>query len=206
MKKKGINIATAIIAVMVFSFAAQAQRGQLKLGLNYNYSTPLSGFKNDLISNSSPRGATGEVMYSFNNKWAVGVLSGYQDYYQKYARQVYNLDKNQQVSAVLSNSISTIPILAKVRLTPATGFVQPYVSLGAGVDLINYDQYLGQFGNSTSSASFMAQGDAGVMIPFGRLSASGVQIGAGYNYVPYKKNGYTDLNSFDVHVGVHFPI
>ena len=208
MKKIKITIA-AICSFMFFSLAAnaQTQKGSLKLGLNYNYSLPVSGFNTDLVSNSSPRGFAGELMYSFTDKLQGGLSFGFQDYYQKYPRSLYPLGKTQDVSAVISNSIQTSPVTLKVKYAPLnTSAVKPYVSLGAGINIIDFKQYLGQFASSETNAGFVAQGGLGVMVPFGRMKTSGINVGANYNYAPYKKYNYSDLNSVNFQAGVFFAI
>lgn len=202
------NILAVAFVFCVTTITANAQeKGQVKLGLSYNYSIPVGAFKNDLISNASPRGGTGEIMYGFSDKFAGGLMFGYQDYYQKYPRSIYKTGKNQYTSAVLSNSIQTTPIMLKGKFSPVTtGFIKPYISLGAGADLIDFRKYLGEFGGNTTSVSFAAQGGVGLMIPFGRLSSSGFHIGASYNYVPYTKNGYSNLNTLDLQAGISIPL
>lgn len=192
---------------MLLSFTANAQKGTLQFNVNYNYGIPLGAFNSDLVSNSSPRGGRGGIMYSFSDRLSAGIESGYQDYYQKYPRALYSLSKSQDVSAVLTNSIQTTPLLAKAKyfLTP-TGAVKPYVSLGAGANLIDFKQYLGEFGSGQASVGFLAQGGLGVIIPFKKLGSSGINIGASYDYAPYKKNGYNNLNTMNVQAGVVFPI
>jgi hypothetical protein len=193
--------------LFIFSFA-EAQKGEVKMSLNYNYSLPLGGFKNDLVSNGSPRGFMGDVMFSLTDKFSLGLYTGFQDYYQKYPRTVYH-NEGQDISAVLSNSIQTIPLLAKAMFNPMGDkktFIQPYITLGAGANMIFFKQYLGEFGGSYNSVNFMAQAGAGLQIPFSKWSKSGFQIGANYNYVPYSNNGYSNLNSLDIQAGVHFPI
>ncbi len=76
----------AVCSLFFITISAKAQDGKLKLHLNYNYSIPVGGFNSDLVSNSSPRGFNGSLMYTFNNKWEGGLSVGYQDYYQKYGR------------------------------------------------------------------------------------------------------------------------
>jgi outer membrane protein W len=200
---KKIKLLAVMCVFMCFALSANAQQGSLKFGLNYNYSFPISGFKNDLISNNSPRGFMGELMYSFNDKLAGGLLFGFQDYYQKYPRAIYHLSKTQDISAVLSNSVQTTPVLLKAKyfLTPSS-FIKPYVSLAAGANLIDFKQYFGEFGNSSTSVGFRAQGGLGLLIPFKKTSGSGINIGASYDYAPYKKNGYKDLNSVNLQAGV----
>ena len=208
MKKVKNSIVVAVL-LMGFAFSAQAQKGQLKLDLNYNYSLPLGSFKNDIISKGSFAGATGSLQYFITNKLAVGLGSGYQYFEEKYPRALYSLSKTQTVSAVLSNSIETTPLIAKATFLPLAnqGFVQPYLTAGAGASFVNYNQYLGEFSSTQkNSAAFMAQAGAGVMIPFGKLSASGFRLGADYSYIPYKNFGYSNLNTLNFHAGVFFPL
>lgn len=207
--KKSISLFCAVVILSVFAIHANAQKGAWKLNLNYSYSLPLGSFKNDIISKNSPRGFTGDFMYGINDKLSVGLASGYQDYYQKYPRAVYSTDKNEVTSAVLSNSIQTVPILAKAKfsfLGDTKAPIKPYISAGAGVSLINFSQYLGEFGGTASNAGFSAQGGAGVLIPFGRFTNAGLNLGADYNYIGYNKYGYSNLNNVSLHAGVYFPL
>ncbi len=191
------------------AFSAEAQKGQLKFDLNYNYSLPLGSFKNDIISKGSAAGGSGSIQYYLTNKFAIGLGAGYQYFDQKYPRALYSLGKTQTVSAVLSNSVEATPLIAKATFSPLAdkGLIQPYITAGAGASIINFNQYLGEFSsNQKNSASFTAQAGAGVMIPFGKLSASGVRLGADYNYTPYKNFGYSNLNTVNFHAGVFFPL
>jgi hypothetical protein len=205
--KKMRNMLTVIACLFTVITVKAQEKGEVKLNLNYNYSMPVGAFKNDLISNVSPRGASGSIMYGFNNKLAAGLYVGYQDYYQKYPRTVYQTGKNQYTSAVLSNSIQTMPFMAKAKFSPVTtGFLRPYITAAAGGNVIDFRQYLGEFGGSETSVSFAAQGGVGIEIPFGRLSSSGFHIGATYNYVPYTRNGYKNLNAIDLQAGISIPL
>jgi opacity protein-like surface antigen len=194
-------------AFLFLSFTANAQKGTLKFDLNYNYSVPLSSFKSDLIKENSPRGARGSIMYSFTDKLSAGIESGYQDYYQKYPRDIYSTGKTEQVSAVLTNSIQTTPLLVKAKYSLSNGSaIKPYISLGAGANLIDFNQYFGEFGNGNTNVGFIGEGGLGVSIPFGKTKASGIDIGATYDYAPYNKYGYHDLNSVNLKAGVYFPL
>jgi len=129
--KKVINAVFSIIILSVFALHANAQKGEWKLNLNYNYSFPLGSFKNDIINNASPRGFSGDFMYDINNKFAVGLHGAYQDYYQKYPRAVYQTDNHEVTSAVLSNSIQTMPILLKASFSPLGAThapIKPYIA------------------------------------------------------------------------------
>ena len=206
MKKIKMRIAVFASLILIAS-TATAQKGTLKLNLNYNYSMPVSGFKSDLIKDNSPRGVVGGLMYSFTNKLEAGIETGYQDFYQKYPRSTYALDKTQTISAVLSNSIQTTPFLLKAKYSLLNGmFVRPYVTLGAGANVIDFKQYFGEFGSGQTNVGFLGQGGAGVNFPFGRTGSSGINIGATYNYSPYKKYGYNDLNTFNLQAGLIFKL
>jgi hypothetical protein len=207
--KKIISSIFSIIILSAFALHTSAQKGEWKMNLNYNYSLPIGNFKNDIISKSSPRGFSGDFIYGINDRFSAGIYGGYQDFYQKYPRNLYQTDHHEVTSAVLSNSIQTIPILAKGKFMPLGGkhaLVQPYLSVGAGASIINFSQYVGEFGGTSTNGSFTAQGGAGVMIPFGRYSIAGLSVGADYNYIAYNKYGYNNLSNIGFHAGVYFPL
>ncbi len=207
--KKIINIVALSTFIILISSAAKAQNKGWSIDLNYNYSLPQGAFKSDIISDGSPRGITGGFMYSFNSKWSAGLLLGYQDYYQKYPRAIYQLDKTQNLSAVLSNSLQQTPVMLRARFAPFNSpgsFIKPYIGVAAGANFIDFNQYFGQFGNNQSSIGFKAQGGLGVLIPFGKLSSSGINLGANYDFAPYTKNGFHNLNTVNFQAGVFIPI
>lgn len=194
-----------VLSSICISHSALAQKGTLKLDINYNYSLPAGSFKSDLVSNNSPRGFMGGFFYSFSDKLSAGLAFGYQDFYQKYPRAVYSINKTQNISAVLSNSIQQTPLLIKAKYFPlASPYLKPYISLGAGANVIQFDQYLGEFNSGQTSVGFRAQGALGLMIPFSRSSSSGLNLGANYDYAPYNKLGYSDLNSISFQAGAIF--
>ena len=168
----------------------------------------MGDFKNDIISNGSARGVTGDLLYGINNKIAVGLGLGFQDFYQKYPRDLYPTGDHETTSAVLSNSIQLLPVLAKAQIFPLGGksAIQPYISGGAGIGLISFTQYLGEFGNEENSAGLILQGGAGIKIPFGVTRNAGVSLGANYNWVDYKKNGFNNLNNLNLQAGLYFPL
>lgn len=205
--KKIKLFAVSILALSCFSLSASAQTKVLNLGLDYNYSLPMGSFKNNVISKGSPRGFMGSLMYSFTNNLSAGLSFGFQDYYQKYPRTLYHLSKTQDISAVLTNSIQTTPILLKAKYFPINqSFVKPYISLAAGGNIIDYNQYFGEFGNGESSFGFRAQGGLGIMIPFKKSGASGINAGATYDYEPYNKNGISNFNSINLKAGINIEL
>lgn len=159
-KNEKIMAAVSVSILSCFHLPAIAQKEPLKLALNYNYSTPTGNFKKDMVSNSSPRGFMGSLMYPFSDKWSEGLSYGFQDYYQKYPQALYHLTNSQSISAVFSNSVQTTPILIKAAYFPVTTlFLKPYLSVAAGANIIDYKQYHGEFGNiGQSNLAFRGQG------------------------------------------------
>jgi hypothetical protein len=206
--KKNIVIFMTMVAVCGFGFSASAQQ-RLKMELSYNVSSPLGSLKNDFINKTSFRGGSGELSYAFNPKFSLGLHSGFQSYYQKYDRQVYKLQGNQTVSAVVTNTMDIVPLMLRGTFLPmgatANAKVQPYISAAAGIDMVNYGQYLGEFGGTEASAPFAAQAGAGIKIPFGKAyNQTAFKIGATYNYANYKRNELTNLNTVGFNAGVVF--
>ena len=207
MKKLAI-VLSVLASVLITSGTFAQANNKWKLQLGYNVSAPLGSFKNDFISNTSFRGGVGEISYTINPKVSVGLASGYQDYYQKYGRGVYHTQGNEMVSAVISNSMQIVPVLLKGTFSPmgnTTSSIKPYVSAGAGVNMVNYRQYLGEFPTSDASGAFAAQAGLGVLVPFNKNdSNTGFKLGGTFNYTAYNKNGISNLNSVGVNAGVVF--
>lgn len=194
---------------IVLTTQLNAQTGQMKVNLQYSYALPMGSFKTDVISKNSPRGVAGDILYNLNNKLSVGLGLGFQDFYEKYPRALYNTGHNETTSAVLSNSVQVIPILAKAEFYPLGGkksFIQPYINAGTGLAFTSFTQYLGEFGGTTNNGSFMAQGGAGINIPFNTTGHSGIKIGANCNLVTYNKNSFKNLNNVSFQAGLFFPL
>lgn len=197
-----------LIALLFFAGNANAQKGDLRLDLKYNYSLPVSGFNKYLISNNSPRGFEGAILYQFNEQLSGGLGFGYQDYYEKFPREIYAQSKTEDVSAVITNSIQIIPVMVKLQWIPVetSSRVKPYLSLGAGANIVNFYQYLGQFASGGTSVNFIGQAGLGLRIPFDKNENYSFTIGSNYNYAPYNKYGYKDLSSLNFQAGISIKI
>lgn len=207
--KKGLKLAGIGALIMLFWLAGTGnvlaqERMQLKLGLNSGM--PVGVFK-DYMGKNSFRGFQGEVSYPVTPRLHVGLGIGYNDYYEKVARQVYKA-AGGDISAVISKSIQTTPILAKAsyELT-SEGWIRPYAGLGAGVNLISFNEYLGEFGDQQTAFKLAVSADAGINIPFNKTyRTSGINLGANFNYMPYNRSGLDNLNNWGIHLGVYFPL
>jgi hypothetical protein len=207
--KNRLNIIAISLACCIIFSSANAQDGQVRINLNYNYSLPLGAFKNDYIKNGSPRGFNADILYWANPKWAIGGGFAYQDYYQKYPRGMYKLSDGSDISAVVSNSMQLVPIMAKGVYAPLGGtesVIQPYISAGAGINFVNYSQYLGEFGGNEASVKFTAQGGAGIKIPIGKTKENGFLLGANYAFTPYNSHDIKNLNTVNFQAGFQFKL
>ena len=204
---KKIIVYTGIcLALLMCVNKTQAQIGEMQMRIGYNTGMPVGSFKNFMDKNSF-RGYFGDVTYGITDRWRVGVGVQYNDYYQKFPRAVYQT-KDGTISAVVTNSIQTTPLVLKgsYELT-RTSLVRPYVGLGAGFNIISFNTYLGQYGQSKSAFKPAVTGEAGVNIPFNKITrASGISAGFHYDYLPFNYNGVKNLNNWGVHVGFFFPL
>ncbi|HVF82480.1 MAG TPA: outer membrane beta-barrel protein [Flavisolibacter sp.] len=203
---KLIKISIALFAFILSVSAVQAQKGKTRLSLGYNVGLPMGSFK-DNVSETSIRGFKADVLYGINDKLSIGFGTGYQDFYQKNPRQLYKLSDGSDISAVVSHSIQTIPLLAmaKYSFTPGAT-VQPYAALGVGGNLVSYTELLGEFGQEQAKFGFAARPEAGVYIPFKKTGEAGLTIGASYNVMPFNQDAFNNLNNLGLHAGVTIPL
>jgi hypothetical protein len=190
---------------LLLCLGASSQQRTVKLDVAYKAAMPLGNFKN-LTDKTSLNGWEAAVLYGLTDQISVGLQSGFQDFYQKYDRQVYH-GPGSDISAVITNSIQVIPVLLKGKYTlTKSGVIQPFAALGVGGSLVQYRKYYGQFADSKSGLSFMAQPEVGVHIPVGQAKRMGINIATAYNMVPFKGLDADGLNHASVKVGVSIPM
>lgn len=199
-----------LILIIFSGIQAWSQPDRLHVSIQYSYALPQASLKEDVTANGSGRGAAIDLQYKLNPLYSIGVGFGWQDYFEKYPREQYQTGQNEITSAVLTNSVQIIPILAKGRFYPLgneqKSMVQPYLSAGAGFSLINFEQYQGQFGGSDNQLKFSWQGGAGADIRFSKTSRAGFTCGIQYNNAGYKEFGFGNFNSINVQAGIYLPM
>ena len=201
------NIVAFIILISAAAMYSEAQaQDRLMLKIGYNTGMPVGSFK-DYMGKNSFRGYRGEVLYPVNEQLKIGLGVSYNDFYEKLPRQQYQTSEGT-LSAVVSNSIQTTPIMIKgeYELTK-NGLIRPYVGLGAGFNLVTYARYFGEFSDKKSGFKPAVGAEAGLNLPFNKETRmSGINVGGHYNYLPFKYNELTNLNNWGVHVAVYFPL
>ena len=203
------KIKIVLITIMILSLGViegSAQEGELRMTASLAGATPTGQFK-DLVDKTSLRGADVTFLYGINDQLSVGLNAGFQDFYQKFPRALYKLSDGSDISAVLTNSIQTIPVLATVRYNfLPEARVQPYATAGAGGALVISRQFIGEYPNDNNKISFAARPAVGVYIPFRKQGEAGVNLGVNYNYIAYKQDDISNLSYMGFTIGVGFPM
>ncbi|ASZ14262.1 porin family protein [Chitinophaga pendula] len=187
--------------------AATAQvRSPLSVQVDYSIAQPLGSLK-DYANKTSFRGWRAGLQYSLNDRFSVGLRTGYQDYYERLPRAVYP-DKSGDISAVQTRTLQVIPILAtaQYQLTKPESAVIPYVGIGIGGAHLNYEKYWGQFVEQEKKWAFQVAPEVGVNIPFGRTSPLLFNASVQYNYSPYNVGEITSFNAVQANVGLRLHI
>lgn len=196
---------TGLSLIMLIAFVAGHAQQKLQMQLGYRIGMPVGDFKS-FIGNTSFKGFNGAVMYPLNNQLSVGLGVSYNNFNQKYPRQVYNTGDGN-ISAVVTNAVEVTPVMAKATYSFLnSAMVRPYVGAGAGFNFISYSQYLGEFPENKSAFKPAVGADAGVNIPFGKTKSAGLNLGVDFNYLPFNYNDIKSLSNWGVHAGVFFPL
>jgi hypothetical protein len=180
---------------------------QFNLALNYNVATPVSREFRDYISKSSVRGLQVGIMYSLKQQIRVGLQFAYNDFYHKFPRQVYKTDDGADISTVLTNTLQTSPILVKGEYTFGKGgWIKPYVGLGGGINIINYDQFVGEFEYNRTFLKAAFTGDLGLLIPLKKGSQYGFRLSSSYNLSPFNEEDIKRIDTWNLQAGVVLPL
>jgi hypothetical protein len=203
--KTGFKIFIAFTLIIVFQNKASGQQGMWRLTPGYSVGIPVGNFSN-IVDEVSPRGWSASILYGVSDQLSIGLAVGWQDFYQKYPRTVLH-EEGTDFSAVISNSVQTIPVMVKAKyLFSKEGVIRPFGALAAGVNFARYDKYYGQFVDSRSKVGFAAQPEAGIHIPVGAYKNAGIEISAAYNLMPFKYNDAENLNHVSIKAGVSIPL
>ena len=192
--------------VSIITFSKVHAQDQLMFKVGYNTGMPVGTFK-DYMGKNSFRGFLGEISYPVNERLKIGLGVSFNDYYEKLPRQLFEFPEGT-LSAVVTNSIQTTPIMIKASYDLINkGWIRPYAGIGAGFNLVSYVRYYGEFGEKKTAFKPAAGAEAGVNIPFNKQTRrAGINLGAHFNYLPFKYNELSYLNNWGVHVAAYFPL
>ena len=203
---KAVNYIFSTLIAVGLTLGSKAQEGEFRMTASWQAGLPMGGLT-ELTNNASLRGADVTILYGINPRMSVGLQGSYTDFYEKFPRAIYQLQDGSDVSAVLSNSVQQIPIMAAFRyqFLPESR-VKPYASVAAGGNIIMYKQYLGEYPSSDSKVGFAARPEIGVYWPFKKYGETGINLGLQYTYAPYNRLGVNNVNYMGVKLGIGFPM
>ena len=202
---KTFKILITGLSIIFFQHSLFGQQGAWKFNAGYSVAFPTGNLKN-LVDETSLRGWSAAVLYGVTEKASVGIASGFQDFYQKYPREVLH-GEGSDVSAVVSNSIQVIPIMLKGKYNfLQDGRVQLFAAMAAGGNFIQYNKYYGQFVDSRSKFGFAAQPEIGMYIPISKMRRIGLDFSAAYSIMPFKYNDADGLGHIALRAGINIPL
>ncbi|MGE7777073.1 outer membrane beta-barrel protein [Chitinophaga sp. NPDC101104] len=202
---KTIIMGLALIAGGAVAAHAQS-RPPLSVNVNYSIAQQLGSLK-DYADKTSFRGWNVGVQYHLNDQLAVGLKTGFGDFYERVPRAVYP-GKGEDISAVQTRTLQTIPILATAQytFTKPDAAVLPYAGLGIGTANMNYEKYWGEFVEKENKWAFQVSPEVGVNVPFGKYSPFMFNASVQYNYAPYKQFEIKNFNTVQANIGLKFHI
>jgi opacity protein-like surface antigen len=205
MKKIKFGI-LLIITILGVQSAFSQVRSPLSINVDYSIAQPFGSVK-DFTDKTSFRGWRAGLQYQLNDQMSVGLRTGYQEFYQKLPRAVYEF-KGGAISAVQTRSLQVVPIQATFhyQLTKPDAAVIPYIGAGVGAASFEYNKYYGQFTDRSTNWQFVASPEVGINIPFGVASPLLFNASVQYNYSPYKQQEITNYNVIQANVGLRLHI
>lgn len=194
------------IYFLAMGLYANGQQGEVRMTASLAGASPTGNLK-DIVDKTSLRGVDINILYGFTDKFSGGLNIGFQDFYEKFPRALYKMEDGSDISAVITNSVQTIPFLATGRFSiqPA-GRVQPYASAGLGGAVVINRQFVGEYPNSDTKIRLAARPGLGVYIPFRKQGETGVNLGVNYTYIPYKLDNVSNVSFIGFTLGIGFPM
>jgi outer membrane protein W len=185
-----------------FVITVSAQQGLSKTVIQQSTNLPIGSF-GKFISKPSWRGAMLTYNYFITDNLSAGITGGYYDFYEKTGRRLYEIN-NTEVSAVKSHSVQLIPVMLKggYNWIKEGSPVQPYVSLGAGINFVTYEEWFGTLVDQKNGLCFTAAPEIGTRITFNKHSMFGADLSLRYNYTAFKYNSVTNLQTVSLNLGL----
>jgi hypothetical protein len=188
------------ILALVFLPALAHGQNNFRININYSPSLPVGDFKN-VTDGATWRGWEMNLLYQASPRLAVGVGGSSLSFYKKYPQTTFH-EPGSDFTAVVNNAIELIPIMARVKYNLGTKSVYPFVGLGAGINVIRYDKYYGEFVDYMHVVRFAAQPELGLHIPFTSSDKVAINLGAGYNFMPFKDGEVDRLDNISFKAGL----
>ena len=193
---------TLFFTIAMITVQASTAQQEIQFSVNYNAASPLESSLRDYVNKTSFRGLQESLLLGINNHFRAGIQSSFNNFYQKKERQVYKSTDGSELSAVLSNTLQTVPIFVKGEYSFLNkGFFKPYVGVGTGINFVSYNQFVGSFEYDKHYVKTAFIGDIWLLFPFPGKSYYGFRISTSYDLMPFNEEGIKNLNSWNVQTG-----
>lgn len=191
-----------LFLISFFTIIGFGQQGLSKVSIQHSMHLPV-GSLNNFVNSISPRGLSFDFGYFVNDNLSIGVNAGYTDLYTKKDRKTYSYPETD-ISAVKSHSLRMTPILLKASYSKFKegSTLQPYASLGAGVNLVTYQEWFGTLVDETNGLRFAIAPEIGTRIAFNKYAMSGIDVSLRYHYTAFKYNEVKNLQTLSLNVGI----
>ena len=199
------------ILVLLFTFTllsgvASAQEGGSVI---FNYSVGFTaGSTKEFVSPVSSRGFNFDVRFNVRENISVGAIVGWNYFYEKKDRDVYEVTKSDitsDVSAVQQRFLNVIPLVAQgqYRLISGSSPIIPYAGLAIGGYHVDYEKYWSNILDEKESWEFGFAPHVGVLFPFASEQI-GINVEVKYNYINFSYNEVENISYFDTNIGMFF--
>ncbi len=185
--------------------AGFSQQGLSLVSIRQSTYLPVGSLSKNFVNDISARGFSLDFSYFVNDNVSLGLLAGYNDLYQKKDRQTYSWPETD-ISAVKSHSLQLIPVLAKASYSKFKDglALQPYAAIGAGVNIVNYQEWFGTLVDERNALRFSVAPEIGTRIAFGKYAMNGVDLSLRYHYTAFKYNDVKNLQTVSLNLGFYF--
>ncbi|WP_369047641.1 outer membrane protein [Tenacibaculum sp. UWU-22] len=185
MKTKNILLLVALLSFSISSFS------QNSFSITYNFGSLGSKDLKNFVDNSSWRGWQYEYQYRLKPQITLGLLSGYQGFYEKRPRQTYT-QNNTSINAVTWRYFTNIPLLVTSKYYFKAKEIKPYIGVGIGLGFSKQEIQVSDYLVTENNTNFGLLGEGGLEYNFN--SYWGILFNAKYNYSTYNPDDF-DANN-----------
>lgn len=201
MKTMKTYKAIFILALFALGLGVNAQN---KTNAYYTMGIPMSDTK-DYISKTSFRGAGLEFEHLVKANVGVGILVGWNTFYESLAKDTYPLSNiNETVNGAITGKqyryLNVVPMLAtgKYYFTDEDHPIRPFAGLGVGTYYLEQKTDMGLYSDREKSWHFGLAPKAGVLIPLNYEVS--VSVAIDYN-IAFKTSKIDQQNWLGINVG-----
>ncbi len=188
-----------IVIVFFFIGFANIASAQYSFSVEYNYSTLGSKDLNEFIKKDSWRGMDFEFQYMLKPQVSIGLLTGYQHFYEKRPRATYT-NGSSAFNAVTWRYFKDVPLLITSKYYFKGSGLKPYLGAGIGLSFSKQEIQIGDYLASENSTNFGLMAEGGLQYDFNQNF--GLMFNTKYHYRPYNSDEFSTNNIGYLTVGL----